>query len=101
MNDDNAAVRVIQDLRALTAAQAPGSRLPTVRELSTRHQASPVTVTRAIRALTAEGVLDAQPGRGTFVARSVPAHPAAGRAGGPRRRRPPFRRRGAPLRRGG
>ncbi|MEV0570301.1 PLP-dependent aminotransferase family protein [Dactylosporangium sp. NPDC050588] len=69
MNDDNAAVRVIQDLRALTAAQAPGSRLPTVRELSARHQASPVTVTRAIRALTAEGVLDAQPGRGTFVAR--------------------------------
>ncbi|MFF5232636.1 PLP-dependent aminotransferase family protein [Dactylosporangium sp. NPDC000521] len=69
MNDDNAAVRVIQDLRALTAAQPPGSRLPTVRELSARHQASPVTVTRAIRALTAEGVLDAQPGRGTFVAR--------------------------------
>ncbi|GAB3825229.1 PLP-dependent aminotransferase family protein [Dactylosporangium cerinum] len=52
---------------------APGSRLPTVRELSARHQASPVTVTRAIRTLTAEGVLDAQPGRGTFVQRRAPA----------------------------
>lgn len=69
MNDDNAAARVIQDLRATAAAAAPGSRLPTVRELSARHQASPVTVTRAIRTLTAEGVLDAQPGRGTFVLR--------------------------------
>jgi DNA-binding transcriptional MocR family regulator len=68
MNDDNAAVRVIQDLRALAQGQRPGTRLPTVRELSARHQASPVTVTRAIRALTGEGVLDAQPGRGTFVA---------------------------------
>jgi DNA-binding transcriptional MocR family regulator len=69
MNDDNAAARVIQDLRAAATAAAPGSRLPTVRELSARHQASPVTVTRAIRTLTAEGVLDAQPGRGTFVMR--------------------------------
>ncbi|MEV0134793.1 PLP-dependent aminotransferase family protein [Dactylosporangium sp. NPDC050688] len=69
MNDDNAATRVIQDLRAAASAAAPGTRLPTVRELSARHQASPVTVTRAIRALTAEGVLDAQPGRGTFVLR--------------------------------
>lgn len=67
MNDDNAAARVIQDLRRTANAAAPGSRLPTVRELSARHQASPVTVTRAIRTLTAEGVLDAQPGRGTFV----------------------------------
>ncbi|MDG6105731.1 PLP-dependent aminotransferase family protein [Dactylosporangium aurantiacum] len=74
MNDDNAAARVIQDLRAAASAAAPGTRLPTVRELSARHQASPVTVTRAIRALTAEGVLDAQPGRGTFVLR--PARPA-------------------------
>ncbi|MET7426105.1 PLP-dependent aminotransferase family protein [Dactylosporangium sp. NPDC005555] len=69
MNDDNAAARVIQDLRALATTGTPGSRLPTVRELSARHQASPVTVTRAIRALAAEGVLDAQPGRGTFVLR--------------------------------
>ncbi|WP_460491090.1 aminotransferase-like domain-containing protein [Dactylosporangium cerinum] len=73
MNDDNAAARVIQDLRAAASVAAPGSRLPTVRELSARHQASPVTVTRAIRTLTAEGVLDAQPGRGTFVQRRAPA----------------------------
>ncbi|MET7397598.1 PLP-dependent aminotransferase family protein [Dactylosporangium sp. NPDC005572] len=68
MNDDNAAARVIQDLRALSHGAPAGTRLPTVRELTARHQASPVTVARAIRRLAAEGVVDAQPGRGTFVA---------------------------------
>ncbi|GGM09445.1 PLP-dependent aminotransferase family protein [Dactylosporangium sucinum] len=68
MNDDNAADRVIQDLRALALRAPAGTRLPTVRELTARHQASPVTVARALRHLAAEGVVDAQPGRGTFVA---------------------------------
>ncbi|MEU7869411.1 PLP-dependent aminotransferase family protein [Dactylosporangium sp. NPDC049140] len=77
MNDDNAAGRVIQDLRAVAGAAAPGTRLPTVRELTARHQASPITVTRAIRALAAEGVLDTQPGRGTFVAARAAAKPAS------------------------
>ncbi|WP_433615588.1 PLP-dependent aminotransferase family protein [Dactylosporangium sp. CA-139114] len=77
MNDDNAAARVIQDLRAAAAGSPPGSRLPTVRELTARHQASPITVSRAIRALAAEGLLDTQPGRGTFVAaRAAAAVPA-------------------------
>ncbi|MEV6929140.1 PLP-dependent aminotransferase family protein, partial [Dactylosporangium sp. NPDC051485] len=73
MNDDNAAGRVIQDLRALAAAAGPGARLPAVRELTARHRASAITVSRAIRALAAEGLLDTQPGRGTYVA----AQPAA------------------------
>jgi DNA-binding transcriptional MocR family regulator len=68
MNDDNATLRVIQDLRALATGSAPGARLPTVRELTARHRASPITVSRAIRALAAEGLLDSQPGRGTYVA---------------------------------
>ncbi|UWP84954.1 PLP-dependent aminotransferase family protein [Dactylosporangium fulvum] len=76
MNDDNAAVRVIQDLRALARDSPAGTRLPTVRELTARHQASPVTVARAVRRLVAEGVVDARPGRGTFVAGP---RPAAGR----------------------
>ena len=68
MNDGNAAHRVIQDLRARATAAAPGTRLPSVRDLTARHQASPVTVAEAIRHLVAQGVIEARPGRGTFVA---------------------------------
>ncbi|MCW3842886.1 aminotransferase class I/II-fold pyridoxal phosphate-dependent enzyme, partial [Micromonospora yasonensis] len=68
MNDGNAADRVIQDLRAAATAAEPGTRLPSVRELTARHHASPVTVAAAIRQLVAEGVIEARPGRGTFVA---------------------------------
>ncbi|RAO13660.1 aminotransferase-like domain-containing protein [Micromonospora noduli] len=68
MENGNAAQRVIQDLRSLAAAAGPGARLPSVRELTARHQASPVTVAEAIRQLAAEGLIEARPGRGTFVA---------------------------------
>ncbi|MEV0455092.1 PLP-dependent aminotransferase family protein [Catellatospora methionotrophica] len=68
MNNGNAVTRVIQDLRGLAAAAGPGARLPSVRELTARHQASPVTVAEAIRQLAAQGVVDARPGKGTFVA---------------------------------
>ncbi|MET8230620.1 PLP-dependent aminotransferase family protein [Micromonospora sp. NPDC005298] len=68
MENGNAADRVIQDLRALVAAAGPGARLPSVRELTARHQASPVTVAEAVRRLVAEGLIEARPGRGTFVA---------------------------------
>jgi DNA-binding transcriptional MocR family regulator len=68
MNDGNAADRVIQDLRKLAAVAAPGTRLPSVRELTARHQASPVTVAEAIRQLAAQGLIEARPGKGTFVA---------------------------------
>ncbi|MGC4851237.1 PLP-dependent aminotransferase family protein [Micromonospora sp. DT15] len=68
MENGNAAQRVIQDLRTLAAAAGPGARLPSVRELTARHQASPVTVAEAIRQLAAEGLIEARPGRGTFVA---------------------------------
>ncbi|GAA0510890.1 transcriptional regulator [Paractinoplanes deccanensis] len=44
-----------------------------MRELTARHQASPVTVAEAIRRLVAEGVVETRTGKGTFVA----ARPAA------------------------
>ncbi|MEU8813330.1 PLP-dependent aminotransferase family protein [Actinoplanes sp. NPDC048796] len=72
MNDGNAADRVIQDLRGRVRGMAAGARLPSVRALTARHQASPVTVAEAIRRLVAEGVVETRSGRGTFVA----AHPA-------------------------
>ncbi|AVT35690.1 PLP-dependent aminotransferase family protein [Plantactinospora sp. BB1] len=68
MNYGNAAERVIQDLRHLVTVAAPGTRLPSVRELTARHQASPVTVAQAVRQLVAEGLVEARSGRGTFVA---------------------------------
>lgn len=67
MNDGNATDRVIQDLRGLVAHADPGTRLPSVRELTARHHASPVTVAEAIRRLVAQGLIEARPGRGTFV----------------------------------
>ncbi|WP_341720774.1 PLP-dependent aminotransferase family protein [Micromonospora sp. FIMYZ51] len=68
MKDGNAAERVIQDLRRLVAAAAPGTRLPSVRELTARHQASPVTVAGALRQLVAQGLVETRSGRGTYVA---------------------------------
>lgn len=76
MDDGNAAERVVQDLRVRAAAATPGARLPSVRELTARHRASPVTVAAAIRRLVAQGVVEARPGRGTYVAAS-PHRPAA------------------------
>ncbi|MER7334678.1 MULTISPECIES: PLP-dependent aminotransferase family protein [unclassified Micromonospora] len=77
MGNGNAAERVIQDLRALVARADPGDRLPSVRELTARHQASPVTVTEAIRQLAAQGLVEARSGRGTFVAAAPPRQPGS------------------------
>src|ERR1700754_3154441 len=68
MNDGNAAHRVIQDLRNRIATAVPGARLPSVRELTASHQASPVTVAEAIRTLVAQGLVETRSGRATFVA---------------------------------
>jgi DNA-binding transcriptional MocR family regulator len=68
MNDGNAAVRVIEDLRARAHTARAGTRLPSVRELTAHHQASPVTVAAAVRALVKEGLVETRPGQGTFVA---------------------------------
>lgn len=57
----------------MAVAAPPGSRLPSVRELTARHLASPVTVATAIRQLVAEGLIETRSGQGTFVA----ARPAA------------------------
>jgi DNA-binding transcriptional MocR family regulator len=78
MPDDNVEDRVTQDLRAATAALAPGERLPSVRALMARHRASPVTVQRAVARLAGEGLVEPRPGRGTFVAVPPGGPPAAG-----------------------
>ena len=46
----------------------PGDRLPSSRELTDEHRVSPVTVSRALAELAAEGVVVTRPGSGTYVA---------------------------------
>ncbi|MQY02832.1 HTH-type transcriptional regulator NorG [Actinomadura sp. RB68] len=52
----------------------PGERLPSSRALMERHKVSPVTVTRALGLLAAEGLVVTRPGAGAFAAeRPAPA----------------------------
>src|SRR6266568_8558638 len=62
-------------LRTRAIGMAPGARFPSTREIAADHHVSPVTVSRALATLSAEGVLGTRPGAGTFVADQAP--PAA------------------------
>ncbi|MBW4023961.1 MAG: PLP-dependent aminotransferase family protein [Proteobacteria bacterium] len=68
---NNSSWRVTQYLREVAQQAAPGARLPSVREVMRTLQVSPVTVQRALAALTQAGLIEARPGHGTFV-RDVP-----------------------------
>ncbi|GLW08486.1 transcriptional regulator [Microtetraspora sp. NBRC 13810] len=57
-------------LRDEVARLRPGDRLPSSRELMRVHGVSPVTVSRALGQLAAEGRVVTRPGSGTFVAHS-------------------------------
>ncbi|SEQ79190.1 DNA-binding transcriptional regulator, MocR family, contains an aminotransferase domain [Streptomyces sp. yr375] len=58
---------------------SPGGKLPSSRALVERFRVSPVTVSRALAQLAAEGLVVTRPGAGAFRAR--PPHPAATPAG--------------------
>jgi DNA-binding transcriptional MocR family regulator len=75
MKNDSSA-RIVGSLRTWVSTAAPGTRLPSTRELVSRHRASPVTVQRALRTLTGEGLIEARPGVGTFVREARIARPA-------------------------
>jgi len=81
MPHGNTQSAIAAELESAVATLAPGARLPSVRELMARHRAGPGTVQRAIAALVARGVVEAQPGRGTFVA-AAPAGAGDARPGG-------------------
>src|SRR3954454_2767216 len=68
LNDNNEGGVIARALEEELAVAAPGDRLPSVRELMARHRAGPATVQRAVAALVAQGLVEARPGRGTFVA---------------------------------
>jgi DNA-binding transcriptional MocR family regulator len=67
MKTNNSTLRVTQYLREMAQVAAPGSRLPSVRELMRSLGVSPVTVQRALDTLVQAGVIEARPGLGTFV----------------------------------
>jgi DNA-binding transcriptional MocR family regulator len=75
MNNDSSS-RIAAELRAWITTAPPGARLPSTRALVAHHQASPLTVQNALRDLRAEGLIDSQPGIGTFVRTVRSARPS-------------------------
>lgn len=55
-------------LRSRAEAMTPGARFPSTREIAAGYRVSPVTVSRALATLSAEGSLKTLPGSGTFIA---------------------------------
>lgn len=55
-------------LRGEISKSPVGHRLPSVRDLQKRFAASPVTIQKVLRSLQSEGLIDARPGDGTYVA---------------------------------
>src|SRR5437588_2292081 len=53
---------LVKTLRAELAACHPGDRMPSTRELVQRHRARPVTVSRALAVLAADGLVITRPG---------------------------------------
>ncbi len=59
--------RIVSALRDWIAAAPAGAQLPSTRSLVAEHEASPVTVQKALRTLIGQGVIESRPGVGTFV----------------------------------
>ncbi|NEA56022.1 PLP-dependent aminotransferase family protein [Streptomyces sp. SID13666] len=75
MNDGSSSHSLADSLRGELERFSPGAKLPSSRSLVDRFGVSPVTVSRALAALAAEGLVETRPGSGTY--RSQPAaHPA-------------------------
>jgi DNA-binding transcriptional MocR family regulator len=74
MTERSSIAAVAASLRSVVAQSRPGDRLPSSRTLVKRMGVSPVTVSRALGVLAAEGAVHVRPGAGAFVA---PAQPAA------------------------
>ncbi|WP_175407357.1 PLP-dependent aminotransferase family protein [Streptomyces sp. TRM64462] len=66
MQNDSSS-RIVAGLRAWMETAAPGAKLPSTRSLVAEYGASPVTVQKALRTLTAQGMVESRPGVGTFV----------------------------------
>ncbi|UQN08135.1 PLP-dependent aminotransferase family protein [Deinococcus sp. QL22] len=66
--------RLLLDLNTLLQHElGAGEQLPSVRELTRRYRASPVTVSAVLAQLTREGLIVTRPGHGTFKAQAPAA----------------------------
>jgi DNA-binding transcriptional MocR family regulator len=59
--------RIVAGLCEWIAEAPPGAQLPSTRALVAEYGASPVTVQKALRTLTSQGMVESRPGVGTFV----------------------------------
>ncbi|MFE2869132.1 PLP-dependent aminotransferase family protein [Embleya sp. NPDC059259] len=75
MNQSSGTVDLVAILRLELNRYSPGEKLPSSRSLVERHRVSPVTVSRAIATLAAEGLVISRPGAGVY--RTAPGRPAA------------------------
>jgi DNA-binding transcriptional MocR family regulator len=73
---DDSSSRIAAALRHWIAAAPPAARLPSTRALVAQYRASPVTVQKALRDLTAKGLIESRPGVGTFVRAVRTARPS-------------------------
>ncbi|QIQ05680.1 PLP-dependent aminotransferase family protein [Streptomyces liangshanensis] len=76
---ERSSVRELADiLREELNRYPPGGKLPSSRALVEHHHVSPVTVSRALARLAAEGLVVTRPGAGAFRAAARPTAPPAG-----------------------
>ncbi|WP_200428314.1 PLP-dependent aminotransferase family protein [Streptomyces sp. NE5-10] len=77
MHERSSVAELARTLKAELDRYSPGGKLPSSRALVERHRVSPVTVTRALAQLAAEGLVVTRPGAGAFRA-ETPAPTATG-----------------------
>jgi DNA-binding transcriptional MocR family regulator len=78
MNKSSSTAGLAGIIRADLHRYSHGEKLPSNRELMRQHRVSPVTVSGAIAALVAEGLVESRPGSGVFRAEPRPAPAATG-----------------------
>ncbi|MEU3355240.1 PLP-dependent aminotransferase family protein [Streptomyces sp. NPDC037389] len=78
MNNGSSVAQLAGALRNELSRYSEGEKLPSSRVLVTRYQVSPVTVSRAIATLAAEGLVVSRPGAGVFKATARRATGAVG-----------------------
>ncbi|MGW4202633.1 aminotransferase-like domain-containing protein [Streptomyces sp. NPDC004726] len=78
MHERSSVDELANTLRQEMNRYSPGGKLPSSRVLVERYRVSPVTVSRALAQLTAEGLVVTRPGAGAFRALARPELPPAG-----------------------
>ncbi|MCC9153265.1 PLP-dependent aminotransferase family protein [Streptomyces parvulus] len=78
MHERSSVAELVGELRKELDRYSPGGKLPSSRTLVDRFRVSPVTVSRALAQLAAEGLVVTRPGAGAFRAGPRPAPAPAG-----------------------